>query len=127
MLHHADNHWIRNPNADNAIHLPDNYYEMLAEGQSQEFVKVFCLGEYGMVGFGKKVYPEFNQDLHAMDYIEAAQGDPIHLGWDFGLTPACVVVQVVPIGRIHVLHEFTSEDLGLESFIKVVIQGLNSL
>jgi len=69
LIKDEDNKWVRNPYADNAAHLPDNYYEMLAEGQSQEFVKVFCLGEYGSVGFGKRVYPEFNPDFHAIEFL----------------------------------------------------------
>jgi len=77
--------WVRNPSADNVNNLPNNYYEMLAEGQSSEFIKVFCLGEYGSVGFGKRVYPEFNPDFHAMDVLSAIQGEPLLLGWDFGL------------------------------------------
>ena len=75
LIKNDDGKWVRNPDADNAAHLPSNYYEMLAEGQSQEFVKVFCLGEYGSVGFGKRVYPEFNPDFHAVESLDAIQGE----------------------------------------------------
>lgn len=77
--------WQRNPNADNADNLADSYYTNLAIGQNENFVKVFCLGEWGLVGTGKLVYPEYNDDLHSVDDIEAIQGEPIHLGWDGGL------------------------------------------
>src|SRR3990167_9210039 len=72
--------------------LPDNYYTNLAEGQTSEFIKVFCLGQYGSVGLGKLVYPEFNADAHIVDHIEAIQGELLYLGWDFGLTPASIVI-----------------------------------
>lgn len=85
LLKDANNMWVRNPDADNAAHLPDNYYCMLAEGQSKEFIKVFCLGEYGSVGFGKRVYPEFNSDFHAVDSLTAIQGVELIACWDFGL------------------------------------------
>jgi hypothetical protein len=111
-----ENKWVRNPNADNANHLPANYYEMLAEGQSQEFIKVFCLGEYGSVGFGKRVYPEFNPDFHAVESLTAIQGTELIVGWDFGLTPACVVLQLSPRGQLLILKEYVADGMGIRSF-----------
>ena len=116
-----DNHWVRNPDADNATYLPDNYYEMLAEGQSQEFIKVFCLGEYGSVGFGKRVYPEFNPDFHAVESITAIQGLELIIGWDFGLTPACVVMQLSPRGQLLVLKEYVADGMGIRSFAESIV------
>lgn len=125
LLRDKDGKWHRNPHADNANHLADDYYTKLAEGQTEDFIKVFCLGEYGSVGFGKKVYPEYNDDLHALSEIKAIQGEPIHLGWDFGLTPACIVVQMTPRGKLVALKEYTSEDMGIKSFAEnIVIPGL---
>lgn len=121
LLKNKEGKWLRNEHADNAANLADDYYTKLAEGQTEDFVKVFCLGEYGSVGFGKKVYPEYNDDNHSIDLIKAIQGDPIHLGWDFGLTPACVVVQISPRGKLMVLKEYTSEDMGIKSFAEGVV------
>lgn len=121
LIKDEDGKWARNPGADNANHLPNDYYEKLAEGQSEEFVKVFCLGQYGSVGFGKRVYPEFNPDLHAVDRIEAIQGEPIHIGWDFGLTPACVVVQISPRGQLLILKEYVADGMGIRSFADSVV------
>lgn len=118
--------WAANPSADNAKNLSPDYYIKLAEGQTEDFVKVFCLGEYGSVGFGKRVYPEFNSDLHTMEFIDAIQGDPLILGWDFGLTPACVVAQRTTRGQLLILREYTSEDMGLRTFVQsIVIPGLS--
>lgn len=113
--------WVRNPLADNAEHLPDNYYEMLAEGQSQEFIKVFCLGEYGSVGFGKRVYPEFNPDMHAVESLSAIQGEQLVLGWDFGLTPACVVVQLSARGQLLILKEYVGDGMGIRTFAESIV------
>lgn len=125
LLKNEDGVWVRNPNCDNAVNLAPDYYVKSAEGQTEDFVKVYCLGEWGSVGFGKKVYPEFNADLHAKDKVVAAQGDPIHLGWDFGLTPCCIVLQITPRGQVKVLKEYTSEDMGIRTFAKnVVLPGL---
>ena len=124
LLKH-DGKWVRNPNADNVSHLPDNYYVMLAEGQSQEFIKVFCLGEYGSVGFGKRVYPEFNPDFHAVEHLEAIQGEHLILGWDFGLTPACVVIQLSARGQLLILKEYVGDGMGIRTFAEsVVIPGI---
>lgn len=121
LIKNADDKWIRNPNADNVSHLPNNYYEMLAEGQSQEFVKVFCLGEYGSVGFGKRVYPEFNPDVHAVESLSAIQGEQLILGWDFGLTPACVVMQLSPRGQLLILKEYVADGMGIRSFADSIV------
>lgn len=120
---HGD--WIANVNADNYQHLEKTYYTHLAEGQTTDFVKVFCCGEWGSVGFGKKVYPEFNSDLHCNDGLQAIQGEPIDLAWDFGLTPACVVTQLTNRGQLMVLKEYVGVDIGIKSFAEnVVLPGI---
>jgi len=121
LIKDDDNKWVRNPSADNADHLPDNYYEMLAEGQSQEFVKVFCLGEYGSVGFGKRVYPEFNPDFHAAESLSAIQGEQLLLGWDFGLTPACTVLQLSARGQLLCLKEYIGDGMGIRTFADSIV------
>lgn len=136
LIKDENEEWVDNVNADNAINLAhksiDNsnvlvydYYKKLSIGQTQEFINVYCLGQYGSVGLGKKVYPEFNSDMHSRDYVEAIQGEPIHLGWDGGLTPACVVVQFTSRGQLLILKEYTAEDMGVRTFAEnVVLPGL---
>ncbi len=125
LLKDDDGHWVRNPSADNANNLSEDYYVKLAQGQTEEFVKVYCLGKWGSVGTGKVVYPEFNSDIHAVADIEAIQGDPLHLGIDFGLTPACIVVQQSARGQLRILKEYVAIDMGLRSFVEsVVIPGI---
>lgn len=125
LLKDDDGIWVRNPNADNAGHLPDDYYVKLALGQSKEFINVFCLGKYGSVGFGKLVYPEFNSDLHAVENLEAIQGEGLIIDWDFGLTPACTVEQLSPRGQLRILKEYIGTGMGVRSFAEnIVIPGL---
>lgn len=59
---------------------------------------------------GKPVYQDFNKPLHtAQGVIEPEPGIPLLLGYDFGLTPACVMAQLV--GRqLRILHEFVESD-----------------
>jgi hypothetical protein len=125
LLLDDENKRITNPNADNVNHLPADYYLKLAEGQSQEFINVFCLGKYGTVGFGKLVYPEFNSDFHGVERLDAIQGHPLILGWDFGLTPACMVLQLTTRGQLMCLKEYVSRDMGIRTFAEsVLLPGL---
>ena len=121
LLQREDGSYIINPDADNISNLHNDYYLQLSRGQTSEFIKVFCLGLYGTVGTGKRVYPEFNSDVHAVDKLEAIQGEPLYLGWDFGLTPACVVVQLSSRGQLLVLKEYVGEDIGIRTFAESVV------
>lgn len=117
----AEGNYIQNVNADNVEHLSNDYYPKLAEKQTEGFIKVYCGGKYGLVESGKRVYPEFNYDVHSVQSLEAKQGDPLYLGFDFGLTPACVVVQLTARGQVRVLKEYVSEDIGIRTFAKNIV------
>ncbi len=112
---------IANPNADNYENLSPDYYVKLAEKRSEGFVKVYCVGDYGIVENGKRVYPEYNDDIHSAQNVTAIQGLPIHTCFDFGLTPACVVFQITPRGRVLVLKEYLGEDIGIRTFVQNVV------
>lgn len=116
-----DGSYIQNPDCDNYNFLSKTYYTLLAEGQKQGYINVYCMGKYGLVESGKRVYPEYNDDIHGVDSLAAIQGLPIHLGWDFGLTPTCVVFQFTPRGHIHILKEYTATDMGIRTFAKNII------
>jgi Phage terminase large subunit len=118
--------YIANKECDNYINLSQDYYVKLAEKRSEGFIKVYCGGLYGIVESGQRVYPEYNDDIHSVHSIPAIQGTPIHLCWDFGLTPACIVFQISPRGQFRVLKEYIAEDMGIRSFAKnIVIPNLN--
>lgn len=121
FLKDGEGNYIQNVDADNANHLSNDYYPKLAEKQSEGFIKVYCGGKYGLVESGKRVYPEFNYDIHSVPKIEAIQGDPLYLGWDFGLTPACVVMQLTARGQVRVLKEYVAEDIGIRTFAKNIV------
>lgn len=113
--------YIANEECDNYENLSSDYYVKLAEKRSEGFVKVYCCGRYGIVESGKRVYPEYNDDTHSVITIDAIQGLPIHLCWDFGLTPSCVVFQISPRGQVRVLKEYVAEDMGIRTFAKNVV------
>ena len=70
---------------------------------------------------GRAVYgADFNEGLHvARKPIEIVPGLPVLRGWDFGLTPACVVLQLVG-RRVNVLFELLGENLGAARFLPQV-------
>lgn len=113
--------FVENIHADNYKHIKENYYLDMANGANEEFIKVFCLGQYGTVILGKAVYPEYNDDFHAKEDVVATPGIPLHLGFDFGLTPACIIVQMMPSGQLKVLDEIISEDMGIERMVEMAV------
>lgn len=121
FLKDAKGNYLANPEADNFKNLSPDYYVKLAEKRSEGFIKVYCGGKYGIVESGKRVYPEYNDDLHSSASLSAIQGSPIHLCWDFGLTPACIVFQLTVRGRILILKEYLAEDMGIRTFAQNVV------
>ena len=113
----------RSDKAENLKNLPRNYYQNLMTGKDGEFIKVYIDGEYGYVQEGKPVYPNFRDSIHvAKDDLKAIIGIPLILGWDFGLTPACVIGQLSPMGCLNILHEFISENMGIRTLARQVVK-----
>lgn len=110
--------YVQNPACDNHENLAADYYTKLAENQREGFIRVYCLGMYGTVESGKRVYPEYNDDLHSALGVEALQGEPLYLGIDFGFTPACVVAQFTPRGQLRILKEYFAENMGIKTFME---------
>lgn len=125
MLKNDDGEWFQNPACDNFANMSSDYYPKLASGQTQNFINVYCLGDWGSVNTDKLVFPDYDDDRHSADNVDAIQGDPLHLAWDFGLTPSCIVGQFTANGRIILLKEYIGEDIGIKNFAEsVVIPGL---
>ena len=104
--------------AENRTHLGKSYYENLAQGKGQDFVDVYIHGKYGYVQEGKPVYPEYNDTLHCMEYDVPRL--PVYRGWDFGLTPACILTTVTPTGQWLVFDEILATEMGIERFVEQV-------
>lgn len=120
--------YINNPEADYRFVQNDpDYWINLVPGRTDEEIKVVLMGEYGMVMDGKPVHPTYNDQLHFSNVI--LQYDPkleLGLGWDFGLTPACAIVQLSARGQFQGIDELWSEDMGLRDFAgNIVIPHLD--
>lgn len=104
---------------DNLI---EGYYETLAEGKSQDWIDVYIHNEFGKSLSGTPVYHRsFVYDFHvAKDSLKPVPNAdyPIIIGIDFGRTPAAVFKQRDPRGRVLTFSELTSENMGLETFVR---------
>lgn len=110
-----------NPKAENVSNhkLGYEYWLRQVPGKTHEWIKVYILGQYGNVQEGKPVYPEYNDDIHcAKAELQPYKNLPIILGFDFGLTPACIFGQVSPRGRLITFDELVSESMGIRQFLR---------
>ena len=112
------------PEAENIDNLPPNYYKNLMSGHDQEWINVYVHGKYGFVSDGNPVYLEYNDDVHYSHHpIPYVPGEPLYLGIDFGLTPACAFAQEIN-GQWRFIDEVTSRDMGALRFGKYLGQHI---
>lgn len=107
--------WELNPLAENVHNLPLGYYVKGAEGKTESWIKVNLANEYGFVADGKPVYPDYRDSVHCKDF-ELVKALPVHIGLDFGLTPAAIFGQRMVNGQWRWRHELTTTDTGVIRF-----------
>jgi hypothetical protein len=116
-----------NPEAENVFNLPQGYgyYLNMVAGKTDDWINVFVLGQYGTTADGKPVYPEYSDKTHvAPQDLTYNPGLPIYLGWDFGLTPACIIGQISTRGQLLILEELVAEDMGIRQFATDVVRPI---
>jgi hypothetical protein len=121
----TDGKYAPNPAAENIQNhtLGYDYYTRQLAGKAPEWIKVYLLGDYGTVQDGKPVYPEFVDATHiSAEKLVPYKGLPLLLGWDFGMTPACVIGQLSPKGQLRVLTELVAQDMGIRRFVTDVVK-----
>jgi hypothetical protein len=105
-------HQTREP--ENLANLPPHYYENLRDAYAdrQDLVDRFVEGKYGFQRRGRPVTPAWNDHIHVADAIEPIRTIPLHILWDFGHTPCCVITQLPPSGHWNVLEALQGQDVG---------------
>lgn len=69
---------------------------------------------------GKRVYEDYDSSEHEDDSIRPDYGLPLILGFDFGLTPACVVAQLQG-QKLVFLREYVEFNMGIKRFMETVV------
>lgn len=122
LRRNAKGKYVPNPEAENIAHLTGgyNYYLRQVPGKDAQWINVYVMGEYGAVYDGRPVYEHVYLDsVHASQIpLPIYRGLPLYLGWDFGLTPACVIAQLTSRGRLNVLREYCCERGGIRQFAR---------
>ncbi len=116
--------FIPNPAAENVDNQPlgSTYWLRQAHGKSREWINVHLLGQYGELIPGNRVYPEYDDAVHAVSApLAPVSPSRLILGWDFGLAPACVVTQPLPEGRLLVLAELAGTSMGIRRFARTTV------
>ena len=110
--------------AENIENLPEGYYD--TQGRSDEYIRVYIDGEYGLSSAGMPVYKYFRPDYHMakMHLRPITGGRPLVIGMDLGLTPSAVIGQQDPRGRALILAECVSYDMGAQRFIRTMLKPL---
>lgn len=107
------------PDAENRDNLPPDYYERQCAGKDPDWIKVYVDGDYGFVRDGRPVYPEYKDAVHCREF-DLMPGVAIHIGIDFGLTPAAIFAQKTPMGQWRWHSELVTEDMGAVRFAEMV-------
>jgi len=115
----ADAPWVPNPAAENVPNLPLNYYANGAQGKNDVWIQVNLANEYGFVTDGKPVHPDYRDSVHCKEF-ELIPNVPLHIGLDFGLTPAAWIAQRTVIGQWRVRFEVCTKDTGVGRFADIL-------
>lgn len=95
------------------------YYERLARGHGEDWVRRYVHAQYGNDPSGTAVFREsFNRSFHVVDDLTPVKQKPLIIGQDFGRDPCSVICQLDHRGRLLVLQEVVAEDIGLELHIE---------
>jgi hypothetical protein len=109
-----------NPLAENKKNMMPSYYPNLIQGKTKSWIDVYVMNRLGHIQDGKPVYNMFRADVHvAKEEIPVADGMPLFIGLDFGLTPAAVFGQKVR-GRWLILQEIVAFDMGIVRFAELL-------
>lgn len=115
------------PEADWTQYLKDGYYENLAEGKSQDYIDVYIHAKFGKSLSGQPVFRAFDSTIHVakqtLNPIRSST-NPLLIGMDFGLTPACTISQVDPLGRLITYADLVSEGMGVLRFCREKLKPL---
>lgn len=101
------------PEADWLQYLPNNYYEDLAQGKSQDYIDVYIHSLFGRSLSGQPVFRCFNRETHVAKEPPTVLTSPVLIGVDAGLNPTAVLGQVAYDGRLVIPAAITGNEGGM--------------
>ena len=111
----VDNYEI-NPEAENLNIVGERAVRELLSGRTQDEIDADLMNRVTLISKGKPVFPMFRRETHvAKTPLTASPDTPIHVGLDFGRTPAAVMAQCIA-GRWYVLSELIGDNVGAVTF-----------
>ena len=119
------------PDAENLENLPpykagcNDYYIDKAKGKTPQWVQQYIECQWGYSQRGKPVYKAFNRELHVANQpLKFNPHLPLVIGFDAGLTPAASLMQQDAYGRVLILDELVSENMGAKRFCREKLKPL---
>lgn len=112
--------WEVNHAAENIERLGLNYYMQQTYVATEEYIRVFCCGEYGSIKSGKLIYLDYNDDIHAQENVQVLEGVDLRLSFDTWYTPACFISQYCE-GQLRGLAALWEPDITVDAFIHEIV------
>ena len=114
------------PEADWNKFLPDDYYDNLAHGKTEDWIDVYIHAKFGRSLSGQPVFRSFDRTVHTTkSEISPLYSDsPLLIGIDAGLTPAAVIGQLNYDGRLLVYDAMISDGMGALRFVREMLKPL---
>lgn len=121
--------WVANPKAENLANLPggSNYYVNGLAGKADDWIRVNLANEYGAVVSGQPIYAgTWNEARHISKFnlLPIPRVKKLLLGFDFGRTPACIIGQLMPTGKLRILDEVVATGMGIRKFMDEAVLPL---
>ena len=116
----------RSPEADWVKFLPDEYYDNLCHGKSEDWISVYVDGEFGRSLSGQPVFRCFSRETHVAKEAPNVVGSTVIVGVDAGLNPSATLGQVTYDGRL-VIHDAITGNEGGMGALRFIREKLKPL
>lgn len=130
VIRAAGHDFILNPKAENVPNLPTGYYQSKIPLNDRNSIRVYYESKYGVVGQGRPVTPEYDDDMMSKKDLKPISGIPLGIGADVGggtLSPSAIIGQKGPRGIVLILAEIVCFDMGVEEFCNQINQTMAEL
>lgn len=116
----------RDAGAENVANLVPGYYADLIESNTPEWVEQYIDNKITPSLAGEAVFrSSFRKDFHvAKEMLPTLPSTMAVIGMDFGRNPSVVITQMDARGRVLILDEATSENMGVEQFCLTVLRPM---